>query len=160
MMLMGLFAFAACAPRDIHCGATFPCAPCAILSGATFSCAPRAILSGVYYSFYNKVSLNKSQIRSAVLIESKKGSRRANHYHKVDWHYCYIISGSIEYYYRPVNSDKEPMKILIKTGQVFYTPPMVEHAMVFPEDTVFLTLGGGTRLHEDYENDLVRVNLV
>ena len=106
------------------------------------------------------VSLNESQMRSAVLIESKKGSLRANHYHKVDWHYCYIISGSIEYYYRSVNSDKEPMKILIKTGQVFYTPPMVEHAMVFPEDTTFLTLGGGTRLHEDYEDDLVRVNLV
>ena len=46
----------------------------------------------------NLVSLNKSQIRSAVLIESKKGSLRANHYHKVDWHYCYIISGSIEYH--------------------------------------------------------------
>jgi len=108
----------------------------------------------------NLVSLNKSQIRSAVLIESKKGSLRANHYHKVDWHYCYIISGSIEYYYRPVNSDQEPMKLLIKTGQVFYTPPMVEHAMVFPEDTIFLTLGGGTRLHEDYEDDLVRVKIV
>ena len=108
----------------------------------------------------NLVSLNKSRMRSAVLIESKKGSIRANHYHKVDWHYCYIISGSIEYYYRPTNSDKEPIRILINAGQVFYTPPMVEHAMVFPEDTVFLTLGGGTRLHEDYENDLVRVNLV
>ena len=106
------------------------------------------------------VSLNESQMRSAVLIESKKGSLRANHYHKVDWHYCYIISGSIEYYYRPTNSDKEPIRILINAGQVFYTPPMVEHAMVFPEDTIFLTLGGGTRLHEDYENDLVRVNLV
>ena len=108
----------------------------------------------------NLVSLNESQMRSAVLIESKKGSLRANHYHKVDWHYCYIISGSIEYYYRPTNSDKEPIKILINAGQVFYTPPMVEHAMVFPEDTIFLTLGGGTRIHEDYENDLVRVNLV
>ena len=106
------------------------------------------------------VSLNESQMRSAVLIESKKGSLRANHYHKVDWHYCYIISGSIEYYYRPTNSDKEPIRILINAGQVFYTPPMVEHAMVFPEDTIFLTLGGGTRIHEDYENDLVRVNLV
>ena len=53
----------------------------------------------------NLVSLNESQMRSAVLIESKKGSIRANHYHKVDWHYCYIISGSIEYYYRPTNSE-------------------------------------------------------
>ena len=27
-------------------------------------------------------------MKSAVLIESKKGTLRANHYHKTDWHYC------------------------------------------------------------------------
>lgn len=106
------------------------------------------------------VSLSKPEIQSAVLIESKKGSVRANHYHKTDWHYCYVISGSIEYYSRPVGSNQDPKKTLIKTGQVFYTPAMIEHAMVFPEDTVFLTLGGDTRLPEDYEADLVRVKLV
>lgn len=106
------------------------------------------------------VSLDRPKIRSAVLIESYRGSIRANHYHKTDWHYCYVLSGSIEYYYRPANSGREPVKVHIKRGQVFYTPPMVEHAMVFPEDTVFLTLGGGTRSPEDYEADLVRVELV
>ena len=35
-------------------------------------------------------------MKSAVLIDSKKGSLRANHYHKTDWHYCYVISGCIE----------------------------------------------------------------
>ena len=34
-------------------------------------------------------------MRSAVMIESKAGSLRANHYHKTDWHYCYVISGQI-----------------------------------------------------------------
>lgn len=106
------------------------------------------------------VSLNEPKIQSAVLIESKKGSIRANHYHKTDWHYCYVISGRIEYYSRPVGSNQELTKTLIETGQVFYTPAMVEHAMVFPEDTIFLALGGGTRLPEDYEADLVRVKLV
>ena len=40
-------------------------------------------------------------MRSAVLIESKKGTLRANHYHKTDWHYCYVLSGRIEYFHRP-----------------------------------------------------------
>ena len=31
-------------------------------------------------------------MKSAVMIESKKGTLRANHYHKTDWHYCYVIS--------------------------------------------------------------------
>ena len=30
-------------------------------------------------------------MQSAVMIESKAGSLRANHYHKTDWHYCYVI---------------------------------------------------------------------
>jgi quercetin dioxygenase-like cupin family protein len=106
------------------------------------------------------VSLEEPRIQSAVWIESKRGAVRANHYHKRDWHYCYVVSGSIEYYHRPTNSDQEPEKTVIKAGELFYTPPMVEHAMVFPEDTAFLTLSGGTRIQKDYESDLVRVNLV
>ena len=47
-------------------------------------------------------------MKSAVMIESKSGSLRANHYHKTDWHYCYVISGRIEYYHRELNSKKEP----------------------------------------------------
>ena len=106
------------------------------------------------------ISLPTAKIRSAVWIESNKDSIRANHYHKTDWHYCYIVSGSIIYHHRPVNSDEKPIKILINSGEIFYTPPMIEHAMEFPEDTVFLTLSGGSRSEEDYETDLVRVNLI
>ena len=38
-----------------------------------------------------------TMMKSAVLIQSNKGSIRANHYHKTDWHYCYVLSGEIEY---------------------------------------------------------------
>ena len=47
-------------------------------------------------------------MESAVMIESKKGSLRANHYHKTDWHYCYVISGAIEYHHRPTGSTDAP----------------------------------------------------
>jgi dTDP-4-dehydrorhamnose 3,5-epimerase-like enzyme len=106
------------------------------------------------------LSFPKAVIGSAVMITSKKDSVRANHYHKKDWHYCYVVSGAIDYYERKVGSNDEPTITHITAGQVFYTPPMLEHAMVFTEDTVFLTLGGGTRQQGDYEDDLVRVNLV
>src|SRR5882762_8631930 len=74
-------------------------------------------------------------MESAVLIHSKKGAVRANHYHQTDWHFCYVLSGSIEYLHRPHGSSEKPKKVLVKTGQLFFTPPMVDHAMVFPEDT-------------------------
>lgn len=106
------------------------------------------------------VSFPEAKMGSAVMITSKKGSVRANHYHKKDWHYCYVVSGAIDYYEREIGSDEAATITHIKAGEVFYTPPMLEHAMVFTEDTVFLTLGGGTRQSEDYEDDLVRVKLV
>ena len=99
-------------------------------------------------------------MESAVLITSKKGSIRANHYHKTDWHYCYVMKGTIEYYHREHGSDQEPECIFVREGEMVFTPPMVDHAMLFPEDTVFLTLGGNPRDQETYEKDVVRVELV
>ena len=96
-------------------------------------------------------------MESCVLISSKKGAVRANHYHQTDWHFCYVLSGSIEYFERPHGSDEKPRKVLVKTGELFFTPPMVDHAMVFPEDTVFLTLGRNSRRQDVYEADVVRI---
>lgn len=96
-------------------------------------------------------------MESCVLIRSRKGTVRANHYHQTDWHFCYVLSGSIEYYHRPHGSQRKPEKVLVKTGQLFFTPPMVDHAMVFPEDTTFLTLGRNSRSQEVYEADVVRI---
>lgn len=96
-------------------------------------------------------------MESCVLIRSKKGTVRANHYHQTDWHFCYVLSGSVEYYHRQHGSQQKPKKVLIKTGQLFFTPPMVDHAMVFPEDTTFLTLGRNSRSQEAYEADVVRI---
>lgn len=97
---------------------------------------------------------------SAVWITSKSGVLRANHYHKTDWHYCYVVEGAIEYFHRPHGSTAGPERILVPTGAMFFTPPMVEHAMRFPEDTVFLTLSRNRRDHTSYEADVVRVELV
>ena len=99
-------------------------------------------------------------MKSCVLITSKQGTVRANHYHKTDWHYCYVLSGSIEYYHRLHGSTEPPGKVAIKAGQMFFTSPVVEHAMVFPEDTVFLTMSRNSRLQEVYETDVERVELI
>ncbi|MBI3445276.1 MAG: cupin domain-containing protein [Magnetospirillum sp.] len=99
-------------------------------------------------------------MKSAVLIESKKGSLRANHYHKTDWHYCYVVSGSIEYWHRPTGSTEEPTRMLVKAGEMMFTPPMVDHGMVFPEDCTFLTLSRNSRDQAAYEADVVRIDLL
>lgn len=99
-------------------------------------------------------------MRSAVLIESKKGALRANHCHLTDWHYCYVVEGAIEYFHRPHGTTENPVRLLVRKGGLVFTPPMVDHAMKFPEDTVFLTLGRNARDQVTYEADIVRVPLV
>ena len=99
-------------------------------------------------------------MRSAVLIESKAGSLRANHYHRTDWHYCYVVSGEIEYLHRITGSDDPPQIIHVKKGEMVFTPPMVDYGMKFPVDTVFLALSRNPRDQESYEADVVRVEFV
>ena len=70
------------------------------------------------------------------------------------------MEGSIDYYHRKVGETDSPQLEKIKKGELFFTPPMVEHTMVFHEDTVFLTLGGNSRIQSEYELDLVRTELV
>lgn len=97
---------------------------------------------------------------SAQLITCTKGSVRANHYHRQDSHHCYMVYGSMRYYYRPVGSDEAPKWVLVVAGQTVYTPPMEDHAMEFLEDSAFINFAGRQRDTKSYEDDLVRVPLI
>ncbi|MEQ8711261.1 MAG: cupin domain-containing protein [Rhodospirillales bacterium] len=99
-------------------------------------------------------------MKSAVLIESKAGAIRAQHYHLTDWHYCYVLEGSMEYYHRETGSETEPEMLVITKGQMVFTPPMVDHAMKFPVDCTFLTLSRNPRDQESYEKDVVRIHMI
>ncbi len=105
-------------------------------------------------------NLIEVQTGSTVVITSKANSVRANHYHKTDWHYCYLLSGSMEYFHRDVGSDEPPERLHVGQGEMVFTPPLVEHAMKFLEDTVFITMSRNARDHDSYEDDLVRVELI
>ena len=97
---------------------------------------------------------------SSQLISCKKGAVRANHYHKHDWHYCYMVYGSMRYYSRPTGSTESPVWTLVSAGQIVYTPPMEDHAMEFLEDSAFVNFSGKPRDQAGYEDDLVRIELI
>ena len=98
--------------------------------------------------------------KSVVLLTSKKGTVRANHYHLTDWHYCYVTEGEIIYYHRPHGSKEMPENVTVRAGQLFFTPPMVDHAMVFTKDTTFFTLGRNPRDQQSYEADVRRIEMI
>ena len=97
---------------------------------------------------------------SAQLISSTPGSIRANHYHREDWHYCYMVSGAMRYWYRKVGDAAAPACIEVRAGQMIFTPPMEEHAMEFTEQSVFINFANRQRDQASYEKDLVRVELI
>ena len=118
-------------------------------------------LSGFFIDKRGKI-LNIANIlfRSCALIKSKKNSIRANHYHKKDWHYCYVLKGKIAYYHRKHGTKIKPKKIIINKGELFFTPPMIDHAMKFLSYTEFLTLGRGSRSKINYDEDTKKIDLI
>jgi len=118
-------------------------------------------LSGSFLDKRGKI-LNIANLlfRSCALIKSRKNSIRANHYHKIDWHYCYVLKGKIAYYHRRHGTKTKPKKIIINKGELFFTPPMVDHAMKFLSYTEFLTLGRGSRSKINYDEDTNKIALI
>ena len=98
-------------------------------------------------------------IHSIQIITSKANTVRANHYHKTDSHYMYVIRGAMKYFHRPAGDTSPPTWLLVKAGQMVFTPPLVEHAVEFLEDSEFLNITGKPRDQRSYEGDLVRVEL-
>jgi quercetin dioxygenase-like cupin family protein len=94
------------------------------------------------------------------LISSTKDSVRSNHYHLKDWHYIYVLSGSLDYYFREHGKDIELQKFVAKQGDLIWTPPMEDHATVFLEDTDIIALSYLPRDQEAYEADVRRIILI
>ena len=94
---------------------------------------------------------------SAAIIMSVKGAVRGNHYHKTDYHYSWLQRGGLIYSHRPVGEPNPPQQWVISPGQIFYTPPMYEHAMQFTEDSVLVVCAKNNREMAHYEADTVRI---
>lgn len=94
---------------------------------------------------------------SAAVIRSVKWAVRGNHYHKTDYHYCWLQSGKMVYLHRPVGSTAAPQQWVIEPGQLFYTPPLYEHAMHFTEASVLFVFARNNREMVNYEADTVRI---
>ncbi len=85
------------------------------------------------------------------LIDSKKGTIRANHYHPQQEQKCLFTKGQIiEVFKDNINPESPKTTQVINEGQLSIIKPNVAHAMVFSKDTTFLNLVRGERDHENY----------
>jgi len=85
------------------------------------------------------------------LIDSKKGTIRANHYHPIQEQKCLVTKGQfISVYQDLLNNNSSKITHVVDEGQLIVTKPNTAHAMVFSKDTVFLNLVRGEREHDNY----------
>ena len=85
------------------------------------------------------------------LIDSKKGTTRANHYHPQQEQKCLFTKGQIiEVYQDLLNPNSPKITQVVNEGQLSVIKPNVAHTMVFSKDTTFLNLVRGEREHDNY----------
>ena len=85
------------------------------------------------------------------MIDSKKGTIRANHYHPQQEQKCLFTKGQIiEIFQDIINPNAPKITQVVNAGQLSIIKPNVAHTMVFTEDTTFLNLVRGERDHENY----------
>jgi len=85
------------------------------------------------------------------LIDSVKGSMRANHFHPIQEQKILLVKGQLISVYKSL-LEKNSHKIthLVNAGESVVTRPNVAHTMVFTKDSIFLNLVRGEREHGNY----------
>ncbi len=85
------------------------------------------------------------------LIDSKKGTIRANHYHPQQEQKCLFTKGQIiEIFQDILNPNSPKITQVVNAGQLSIIKPNVAHTMIFTKDTTFLNLVRGEREHDNY----------
>ena len=102
----------------------------------------------------------EGRIEHVALITSKKDSVRANHYHKEDYQYIYLIEGEFESHSCDVRNPKKRQVLKVKPGDIVDTPPYIAHAQKFTKDSVFLALTTRQREQGKYESDTVAYQVI
>ena len=101
--------------------------------------------------FYN------TNIQHVAIIKSKPHALRGDHYNKKTTQWMLMTKGSMEYWYKKLNSKIKPKMKILKVGDLVETPPNEMHALKIRQDgNEFIVFTIGKRGGKDYESDTYR----
>jgi dTDP-4-dehydrorhamnose 3,5-epimerase-like enzyme len=103
-------------------------------------------------------NLVDGMIGDVAIIDSNINSIRANHIHKLDWHFSYLTHGSMTYSWKELDSVLQTKSILVSEGQMIFTPPKTPHKMEFLEKSQFIAISALSRSQDNYEADTERLS--
>ena len=95
-------------------------------------------------------------IGGVVVMYSRAGAVRARHRHKDSAHWCHLVSGAMEYHERDPKTGHVTV-VPIVSGMSWFTPPRVDHAFVYTQDSVTIVVADSDRDSDSYEKDLIRL---
>jgi len=98
-------------------------------------------------------------INHVATVISEPNAIRGNHYHKETTQHMLMTRGSLEYWYKPVNSNEKAKMVVATKGDLVSTGPNEIHALrIGPEGNEFVVFSQGKRGGKDYESDTFRVD--
>jgi len=105
------------------------------------------------------LSIVNTNLCNVSIIECNKNSIRSNHYHLSDWHYMFVLSGRINYFFTDIKIKKIHYLNVLK-DQIIFTPPMEIHCTHFPVNTKLIVCSKKKRDQKNYEKDTRRVEFI
>lgn len=88
--------------------------------------------------------LRNTPVENVVVLTTKAGGVRGNHYHLHATVHCYLLSGEMEVYSRTAKDAKVTQAVL-HAGEIVTFLPYDLHALVALEDSTLLLLAHGPR---------------
>lgn len=96
-------------------------------------------------------------LNHVALIESVPNVMRGNHYHAKSTQHMFIISGSLEYWFKSQDSDIASFETCLPGDLITSDPGEIHALKIGTEGCVFMALTEGLRGGSDYESDTFRV---
>ncbi len=106
--------------------------------------------------------LDGVELRHVGLLTARRGALRGNHYHRRQWQWMYLVSGQMRIFLQDLRAGPGAPVTAVEmvAGDVLSIPPLVAHAMIASEDTVFLDLNDHPRGDGSlFEEDTVRIEI-
>jgi len=123
-----------------------------LFSDENFANYPKVLIPQIFNDDRGSIkNLADGRLGDVAIISSQKSSIRANHVHENDWHFSYLVSGQMRYFWK--DSNRQVQSLIVKAGEMVYTPPKIPHKMQFLEESVFIAISDLSRSQNNYEAD-------
>jgi quercetin dioxygenase-like cupin family protein len=105
------------------------------------------------------IDVFEGSVHHTGIITFQKDAVRANHYHKVQTQYTYVLEGKIELKTKDARNDADPVQtVVMEVGDFVALPPYTIHSYRALEKSSMICLTTRERDMASYEEDTIRVD--